>query len=497
MLYWEEHGGRFREALLYINYCARRSFGEEKSMRHAPDKSLHKFVIVMVVVLILLAVLMAYSYGYIGNAPTSNSVPPVQTPNAHNASWIAYHGGMLRNGYDPANVLAIQPSLNWKSPQLDGAVYAEPLVLNSTVFVATENDSVYALNVTDGGVLWRTHLGSPMPGSLLPCGDINPSGITGTPVIDTSSSRIYVVAFLQPGVHRLYSLDALTGKVLWNVTADPPGSNPIVEQQRGALALFDGMVYVPYGGLDGDCGDYHGYIVGISTSGNGSLISFQATQSREGGIWAPSGIVVYDGMLFVATGNDASTTNFDYGNSVLELTPSLRLVSWFAPTNWVSLNLNDQDLGSTSPTVIEPDLIFQVGKQGVGYLLNETDLGGVGGQVFEANVCEGAFGGTAYLYPYIYVSCSNGLFALFVQEGSTPSFTVVWYEGGNSGPPIISGGYVWAVNLASGQLTAYDPSSGTIHYEIQLSGPVHFETPAAGDGMIFAVSGNEVISVTE
>src|SRR5579875_4082548 len=134
----------------------------------------------------------------------------------------------------------------------------EPLMLNSTVFVATENDSVYALNVTDGGVLWRTHLGSPMPGSLLPCGDINPSGITGTPVIDTSSSRIYVVAFLQPGVHRLYSLDALTGKVLWNVTADPPGSNPIVEQQRGALALFDGMVYVPYGGLDGDCGDYHG-----------------------------------------------------------------------------------------------------------------------------------------------------------------------------------------------------------------------------------------------
>jgi outer membrane protein assembly factor BamB len=263
---------------------------------------------------------------------------------------------------------------------LDGEVYAEPLILNSSVIMATEDSTIYALNASSGKIVWMTHLGTPMRGSQLPCGNIDPSGITGTPVADQAAGRVYVLAFVQPGVHMLYTIDLKTGQVLDDRVADPPGSNPLVEQERGALALSNGVVYIPYGGLAGDCGSYHGWVVGLYVNGSNGLISFQVPSEREGGIWSPSGVVVaQDGSVLVSTGNSASSSVFDFGNSVIRLSSTLQIIDWFAPSNWVELNNGDTGLGSTSPTIVERGLVFQVGKEGVGYLLNFSSLGHVGG----------------------------------------------------------------------------------------------------------------------
>src|SRR5215467_6115289 len=97
--------------------------------------------------------------------------------------WTTYHGDNSRSGSGGPNQVSCANE-GWQSPLLDGRVYAEPLAFGGKIIVATENNSVYALNSLNGDILWRTHLGEPIPGNSLPCGNIDPSGITGTPVID-------------------------------------------------------------------------------------------------------------------------------------------------------------------------------------------------------------------------------------------------------------------------------------------------------------------------
>ena len=83
--------------------------------------------------------------------------------------------------------------VSWRA-NLDGAVYGQPLLVGTLVIAATENDSIYALDSSTGKVVWRTHVGTPVPLADLPCGDIDPLGITGTPVYDAGSGLVYAVA---------------------------------------------------------------------------------------------------------------------------------------------------------------------------------------------------------------------------------------------------------------------------------------------------------------
>jgi outer membrane protein assembly factor BamB len=249
--------------------------------------------------------------------------------------------------------------------------------LGDNVFVATENDSVYALNALDGSIVWRTNLGTPVSGSSLPCGNINPSGITSTPVIDAGIQVIYVVAFLNPVHHVLFALNLGNGSLRFQVAADAPKSDPSVQQQRAALTLANGMVYIPYGGLFGDCGTYHGYVVSIKADGTGALVSYQVPTGSGGAIWAPSGVVVdSSGFLYVATGNGFSQTTYDHGDSVIKLSPALQEVSYWAPSNWPQLNRADLDIGSVGPALVGPNTLFQAGKAGVGYPLATNALWG-------------------------------------------------------------------------------------------------------------------------
>ena len=424
---------------------------------------------------------------------TAPSVASSSLDNTTQGTWTTYHGNSSRGGFLPMTG-PTSVRQQWTGPVgLNGQVYAEPLTCGNAIFVATESDSVYAVNASNGDVLWKTDLGTPVPGSALPCGDIDPSGITGTPVIDVTTGTLYAVAFLNPGQHVLFGLSIHNGSVLSRVVADAPGSNPLVEQQRGALLLDNGEVYIPYGGLDGDCGQYHGWVVGASTSGSGSLLSYQVPTGREGGIWGTAGLALGpNGNLYVATGNSEATTTFDFGDAVIELSPTLAELSYFAPTNWAHLNSADIDLGSVAPTILPNGDIFQIGKEGVGYLLSGTNLGGIGGQLFNESVCAGGYGGTATVGESVLVPCDNGLVKVVV--GAT-NFSMAWSTlGFNSGSPIVTGDIVWAVNISSSHLVGFNLSTGHPLYSFPLGSVDHFISPGAAPGVLLVGAGTQLYS---
>src|ERR1019366_6604412 len=203
-------------------------------------------------------------------APTS---PTARAPNVA-VDWPTYHGDDGRTGLASSfPPLAGGLTQAW-SAALDGAVYGEPLGVQGRVIVATEGDSVYALDPATGLVAWRQHLGIPVPMTSLPCGDIDPLGITSTPVYDPATGSLFVVAEVAGPKHVLYALDATTGAVRWSRGVDRAGDDPNAHQQRGALALANGYVYTGFGGLFGDCGAYRGEVVGVPTTGNGTTITY-------------------------------------------------------------------------------------------------------------------------------------------------------------------------------------------------------------------------------
>jgi outer membrane protein assembly factor BamB len=260
------------------------------------------------------------------------------------------------------------------------------------------------------------------------------------------------------------------------------------------LTISGGQVYVPFGGLFGDCGDYHGYVVSLPEQAQGPLRSWQVPTSRQGGIWAPPGPVVdSSGQLYVATGNTESRGTFDVGNAVVRLTPDLRLADVFAPANWAQLNSTDTDLGSVSPSLLPGGIVFQIGKEGIGYLLDAGHLGGVGGERFSAPVCDSAFGGTAVSGTVVYVPCRDGLVALRVDGGSTPRFTSQWRGPSTAaGSPVVAGGRVWFVDL-TGDLYGLDQATGAVRFRDHLGDVGHFPSLGVGAGQLFAVTTNHVI----
>lgn len=365
------------------------------------------------------------------------------------------------------------------------------------VLVATENNTVYSLDLFTGALVWKAHVGSPVAASTLPCGNITPvTGITGTPAVDVRADRLYVVAFLG-GRHVLFTLRLVDGTVVTQRVVDPPGSNPAVQQERGALALGSGYVYVPFGGLYGDCGNYHGYLeaVPVGVGVGGSVLSYQVPSSREAGIWSPAGeTVASSGSVYVVTGNGASRSAFDYSNSVVKLSPDLHVQSYFAPANWSSLNASDTDLGSVGATLL-PSLgvVVAIGKQGVAYLLNADQLGGIGGQIALRPVCTGAWGGTAWAGSTVFVPCADGLLALSV---TATTIAVKWKAAHIVlASPIVAAGVLWAIDTISAKVYALNPSSGAVLYTASLGAARHFNTLAATEGFVVAPAGTHVVAI--
>jgi outer membrane protein assembly factor BamB len=432
---------------------------------------------------------------------------------ALSGAWTEYHRDDGRTGNDPTLGTVSSVSTGWTSTTLDGEVYAEPLIFNGVVYAVTLQNTVYALRQSDGAVLWSRNVGTPQT-SGWGCGNISPTGILGTPVIDATAHRIYVVAEIAGTTtdYHLFGLDlANLGTIVLNTTLAPTGFDWTIQQQRGALALANGYVYVPFGGRLGDCGSYNGWVMGASTTG-ATPPNVYKTADLGSGLWGAGGVVVDDatGNVFGATGNGVAggCNTVGQNDAVVRLSPTLGLQDYFMPADWQSnWCLNDQDLGSAGPLLISPNLLFQAGKHGGGFLLNPNNLGGVDGQLFppkpyaQADVCFGnmndaTFGSFAYAAPYVYVECEgHGLVALNVNT-ATPSFSPCdaacaapdWSAGGAAtfGPPIVAAGAVWVADNSG--LYAFNASTGAQIYHSASFGVNRFVTPAEAGGQVFVPS---------
>ena len=240
---------------------------------------------------------------------------------AGDSSILTYHGALDRSGryvvpgltFDRARGLHLDASFH---AVFRGRVYAQPLLwrqpgsAGAMLIVATDQDEVFAIDAASGAEIWKRALGDPVPHSALPCGNIWPLGVTGTPVIDPARATLYLDAMVMRGDeprHEIYALALADGSIEpgWPVdvaTALKESFTPAVGIQRGALAVFGGRVFVAYSGHYGDCGDYRGTVVGVSESDPAKVESF-STRARGGGIWGQGGVTGDGKSLFVATGD--------------------------------------------------------------------------------------------------------------------------------------------------------------------------------------------------
>jgi outer membrane protein assembly factor BamB len=419
------------------------------------------------------------------HAGSASSSPPAA---AQRADWPTYHGDLQRTGV--ADGMAQPKALRAMAKlALDGAVYASPIVAGGVAFVATENNTVYAFDLDAGNrQLWRNHLGAPSPASERPCGNIDPLGITGTPIY--ADGVVYVATgYTSPVRHELVALDARTGAVRWHKNVDLPGADAVVMQQRGALAVAGGRVWVPFGGLAGDCGPYKGRVVGLRLDGTGAPIAYTVPTTREAGIWTPPGPSVdANGRLFVAVGNGEAGPggSYDYSDSVLSISSDdAKLLDSFSPSSWASDNAGDLDLGSQGPAFVG-DWVFTAGKSGTAYVLRRNHLGGIGGEVSSARVCR-SFGGTAVVDDVVYVPCADGVRA--VRIDASGKLHVLWHADSDiAGSPVVGGGRVWSLAQQDGVLQALDPASGRSTAQVSVGAVSRFATPA--------ISGSELLVPT-
>jgi hypothetical protein len=428
--------------------------------------------------------------------------------------WTTYHRDPARSGNDPDASNPITPTLAWQSPGLGAPIWGQPLVLGSRMYVGTVGDKIYALDASSGKVLWEKSAGVAVPSSELPCGDITPTvGIVGTPVIDTSTQAIYAVAdtwnaSTKEANHVLKGYSLSAGAEVLSTPVDPPGSDPKALLQRTALNLDAGRVVFGMGGNDGDCSDYRGTVVAAPESGSSALYwQYQpASPSKSGGaVWGTSGPAVdSEGHIYASTGNPnppggQKAETYDYSDSVVELSSSLSRIGNFEPESWLQDSNSDADLGSAGAELLPGGLLFQSGKNRIGYLIDETKLGEGAPAVYSHQVCGGggSFGGDAYANATIYVPCTDGVRALTYNQAAR-TFTALWQGPSDAnGPPIVSAGLVWSVATAGGggtKLYGIDPATGKPRYTETLPSPVadHFASSSAAGGRLFLATGSTV-----
>ncbi len=346
------------------------------------------------------------------------------------AGMTTYHNDVARDGANNQEYLLTTSNMNQSSfgklfsCTVDGAVYAQPLWMpnvnigggtHNVIVVATMRDSVYVFDadLNPCKTYWNKQLlgAGETWGSSSDVGtaDIFPDiGILGTPVIDSSTQTIYLVTKSKTSsanyVQRLHALSLTTGAEATNspvtIAATFPGTceggstdtfNALSENQRAALALSNGMVYIPWGS-HGDQGTYEGWILGYQTANLTTVprVFVDDPNTCQGGIWMSGGAPSFDsaGNIYVISGNGgfngtsgSSTLPTDFGDSYMKLsTPNLGVVDYFTPFNQATLAANDVDAGASGTSVLIDGTgggNFLVGgsKSGALYLISRDNMG--------------------------------------------------------------------------------------------------------------------------
>src|SRR6516225_429975 len=451
------------------------------------------------------------------------------------------HNNLSRDGlyvdaaFTPTAAAGLARDLSFDGT-ISGNVYAQPLYVEGgpngpMIMVVTESNNVYALNATTGTVIWqRTDLGPPVS-SGLPCGNINPLGITGTPVVDLISRSLFFDALIDGATkkHFIYSLNVDTGATNpgWpvdvNATATYNGMTftSLVQEERGGLALVNGIVYVAYSGYNGDCGTYHGWVIGVDIN-NPSNVHAWATTAIGGGIWGHGGVASDGTNMFVVTGNTFNTGGvWSGGEAIIRLqagpTWTGMPTDYWAPTNWLSLDGGDTDLGGVSATVIDvpgatpSQLVLALGKDSNAYLLDRNDLGGIGSPIAQANVGNSNRGTSAVTYhtsqgTYIgFHNDSNMIKAYKITPTNPPMITFAWSQNqtGRGSPWVTTtdgtnNTIVWVAGVEGDQrVHGYDGDTGAVIYagggdNELMTGTRQWNTGMVARGRIYFGADNRV-----
>lgn len=435
-----------------------------------------------------------------GPGPTASVSP--KTPAV--GGWPAYHRNPSRTG-DVAHGPALNPPHRAWTADLGGAVRGQPVVADGRVIAATERNRVVALDPASGKVLWSHTVGTPLTHvvSAIGCGDIDPLGITSTPVVDTARGTVYVVAEVADGPdaahHQLFGFDVRTGRQTVSLRVDPPlpeGESAVTLLQRAGLAYSRGRVYVSYGGNFGDCGHYHGWVVGVDPTGGRSRVSFEVASDGEGGaIWQSGGApaVGADGDLYVSTGNanpDPPLGGPDpkkYTESVVRLSPSLKPLASYKDR----VAGGDEDLSTGNPVLLPNGMVFSVGKTDIGYLLRSRDLHRI---ARIPGVCgSDPDGGPAYdpRTERLFVPCRDG----GIQVIDVRHRTLGPRLQGADSAPIVVGGRVWALDHEAGELVGFSASTGAVRQRVAVgqATPI-FTSPSVGDGLLLVATEQGVVA---
>jgi hypothetical protein len=355
------------------------------------------------------------------------------TPAFAQTSVLTHHNDAARTGANVTETVLTTTNVNVSQfgklfeRAVDDEIYAQPLYVpgvsipgvgtRNVVYVVTNSDSVYAFDADDPTAstpLWRVSYINAAAG-ITPilhtdvgqaCGTYQDFagniGITGTPVIDNVSQTMYFVTKTKESgnfIQRLHAIDIRTGTERSGspllIQASVPGTgdgrdannniafNPRTENQRAALLLDHGVVYITWASYC-DQGPYHGWIIGYDATTLAQVLVYNTSPDGGlGGIWQSGGGLAADptGNLYALTGNgtfNADTGGASFGNSFLKVSPTGTLLDWFTPYNWSFLNATDEDLGIQNPLLVpNTDLVIGGGKEGVLYVVGRSNMGHV------------------------------------------------------------------------------------------------------------------------
>jgi hypothetical protein len=451
------------------------------------------------------------------------------------------HNNLSRDGLyiDAAFTLGNAPNLARDmgfDGTISGHVYAQPLYIEggpngAMVIAVTESNNVYALHADTGTVIWsRTDIGTPAPeGSPCP-GNIMPVGITGTPVVDLASRSLFFDALISgnPNKHFIYSLNVDTGatRANWPVNVDNavPGFVSGIQEERGALALVNGIVYVAYSGWVGDCGPYHGWVVGVDINNPSNVMAWK-TDAEGGGIWGHGGVASDGTNMFVVTGNTFTSDQDPWrgGEAIVRFNAGPVFSDFWAPVTWHNLDDTDTDLGGCSATVIDvpganpSQLVLALGKDRNAYLLDRNNLGGVGPAVASMNVSNATLRGTssaAYqtaegTHFAFHTGESGELRAYTINATSPPTIALAWNvsQGGRGSPWVTTtdgtnNAIVWVANVeGDGKLYGYNGDTGATIFagggpNEQMTGTRQWNTGMVARGRIYFGADNKVYAFT-
>ena len=499
----------------------------------------------------------------------------------NNPGMFTHHNDKARTGQNPNETVLTTANVNASffgklaTFSTDGIAHASPLYvanvnipsvgIRNVVYVATEHDSVYAFDADapSGNPLWKVSFINPGAGiTTVPngdtgeCCDITPEiGITGTPVIDSTTNTLYVVAKTKEGTNtyfnRLHALDITTGAekfggpvvIQASVSGTGLGSSggtlpfdQLRENQRTALVLHNGVVYFGFGS-HGDNEPYHGWLLGYNATTLQRVFVYNSTPNGEGGgIWLSGGAPVVDSSnnFYFATGDgtfSANTGGVDFGDSFLRLSVSGAtgtVLDYYTPHNESSLNNNNLDLDAGGLILLpdqpgaHPHLLVSAGKDGSVFLVDRDNMTHFNatdqnpqtlvnifpfGTPLPGNYSSPVyFNGAVYFGPVADVvqmfKLNNGL----LTTSPTSTTAVAYpYPGGALAISAngITNGILWAVQkngTANGTLRAYDASN--LNFELYnsdqagtrdtLDMAAKFAIPLVVNGKVFVASNSKL-----